>query len=373
MKSVKVKRPKEAGCSCSSESNSNCCSQKPTPSQQYILSSESTSIGEIPKVLTTLSFKDVLGSWKARWGINRMNYKVNPGIYYVGNPDSKAPVLVTANYKMSFDSLRKELTGVDAFILVLDTKGINVWCAAGKGTFGTKELINRIRKVNLSAIVTHKNVILPQLGAPGIIAHEVQKQTGFKAFYGPVKASDLKAFLSNNMVADKKMREVKFTFTDRLVLTPIELITAFKSLIIVFGVLFILNTAGFGHYALLDLCAFLGAIIIGSIITPLLLPWIPGRAFAFKGFLLGLLWVALILYINNMPDISSFSFLKDIAYIFILPCISAFISMNFTGCSTYTSLSGVKYEMKIAVPLMIISTGLGIILILIDSFIKIFS
>lgn len=85
---------------------------------------------------------------------------------------------------MSFDILRKEMHGLDGWVLVLDIKGINVWCAAGKGTFGTQELINRIAIVQLEKVVSHKTVILPQLGAPGISAHEVAKLSGFKVLYG---------------------------------------------------------------------------------------------------------------------------------------------------------------------------------------------
>ena len=77
---------------------------------------------------------------KVRWGIGRMNYRVDPGLYSLGNPDALSPVLVSANYKMSFDRLRESLPGRNAWILVLDTDGVNVWCAAGKGTFGTEEL-----------------------------------------------------------------------------------------------------------------------------------------------------------------------------------------------------------------------------------------
>jgi CO dehydrogenase/acetyl-CoA synthase gamma subunit (corrinoid Fe-S protein) len=89
---------------------------------------------------------------------------------------------------MTFDRLRSTLSGLDAWVIVLDTKGINVWCAAGKGTFGTTELINRIKKVRLSEIVSHRTIILPQLGAPGVAAHEVQKKYRFKSVYGPVRA-----------------------------------------------------------------------------------------------------------------------------------------------------------------------------------------
>ena len=78
-----------------------------------------------------------------------MHYTVEPGLYAVGKPDERSPVLVTANYKLSFDKLRNELTGRNVWILVLDTKGINVWCSAGKGTFGTMELVGRIESTGL--------------------------------------------------------------------------------------------------------------------------------------------------------------------------------------------------------------------------------
>ena len=55
----------------------------------------------IIKVTTKLTFSDIMGSFKARWGINRMNFKVNPGLYSLGSPDSNSPVMVTGNYKMS--------------------------------------------------------------------------------------------------------------------------------------------------------------------------------------------------------------------------------------------------------------------------------
>ncbi|HEX9062187.1 MAG TPA: mercury methylation corrinoid protein HgcA, partial [Clostridia bacterium] len=187
----------------------------------WVIDEINTSAGNVPKVSTQLTFRDTLGSWKARWGINRMNYKISPGLYAVGSPEKDSHVLVTANYKLTFDSLRKELDGLNVWILVLDTKGINVWCAAGKGTFGTKELLNRIFKTNLSQVVSSRNLILPQLGAPGVSAHEVAKQSGFKVIYGPVRSKDIKAFINSGMNATKEMRTVKFGMYDRLILTPI--------------------------------------------------------------------------------------------------------------------------------------------------------
>ncbi|HQL32652.1 MAG TPA: hypothetical protein PK969_05305, partial [Treponemataceae bacterium] len=67
-----------------------------------------------------------------RLGIGRNKASVTPGLYFIGSPGAASPVLVSANYRLSFDALRKELSGIDAWILVVDTRGVNVWCAAGK-------------------------------------------------------------------------------------------------------------------------------------------------------------------------------------------------------------------------------------------------
>ena len=245
--------------------------------------------GNVPVVSTNISFKDILGAWKVRWGINRMNYMVNPGLYAVGSPDS-SPVLVSANYKLTFDYLRKELSELDCWLLILDTKGVNVWCAAGKGTFGTDELINRISKTGLSEIVSHRKLILPQLGAVGVAAHKVAKQTGFSVVYGPVRAKDIKAFISSGLEATEEMRTVKFTAWDRLVLTPLQLVQAAKPALMVLGVLFLINLFAARPFGLSDFIISAGSVITGAVITPLLLPFIPGRAFAWKGWLLGLVW-----------------------------------------------------------------------------------
>lgn len=316
-----------------------------------------------------LTFSDILGTWKARWGIGRMSYKVESGLYSIGKPDKNSPVLVSANYKMSFDSLRKELLGLDAWILVLDTKGINVWCAAGKGTFGTQEIVNRIAIVQLEKVVSHNTIIVPQLGAPGISAHEVTKFSGFKVVYGPVRAKDLKEFLNLGMKAAPEMRMVKFSAYDRLVLTPIELVGTLKKSLMIFGVLFLLNLLGLGPFGIEDFYAYIGAVIVGCVLTPLLLPWIPGRAFAWKGWLLGFIWVVIVNIINGWTTVPQYSALRALGYLLVLPAVSAYLAMNFTGSSTYTSFSGVLKEMRKAVPAIIISIVLGIILLLADSFI----
>jgi hypothetical protein len=356
----------EKSCCCSASS---CCSTKSIApydkNDKWVTAEIYTPKGSVPVVSTNLHFKDIFGAWKVRWGIGRMNYKISPGLYAVGKPDHTSPVLVSANYKLTFDVLRKELSDLDCWILILDTKGINVWCAAGKGTFGTDELVNCISKTGPSEIVSHRKLVLPQLGAPGVSAHEVTKQTGFTVVYGPVRAKDIKAFLDSGFKTTEEMRSVKFTMWDRLVLTPMELVAAAKISLVVFGILFLLNLFAARPFGLVDFIAYMGAVVTGTVITPLLLPVIPGRAFAWKGWLLGLIWTLGFIWYSGwfVPGF----LLLAIGYLLVLPSLSAYLAMNFTGSSTYTSFSGVIKEMKIAVTLIAISSVVGIVLLLINS------
>lgn len=317
----------------------------------------------IPVVKTSLSFNDKLGGCKARWGINRMNYQIQPGLYAIGQPDKNSDILVTANYKLTFDSLRKELSGLNLWLLVLDTKGINVWCAAGKGTFGTKELIQKIKSLNLDKIVIHRKLILPQLGAVGVSAHEVQKETGFQVIYGPVLAKDIKEFIKNSYHKTQKMKEVFFTLKDRLVLIPIELIGArkiFMALILIGAIFYFIQNKALKSDILMSLFFYIGPIFTGAVITPLLLPYLPFRSLALKGWLTGFIWPIFTYFIFSI------SLREAIYFALILPPFSAFLSLNFTGATTYTSLSGVKKEMRIFLPIIIISILCGLVFKILD-------
>ncbi len=339
----------------------------------YITGTQLVSDSEIPTVSTKLNFADYLGAVRVRWGFGRNTYRINHGLYAIGSPDAKSDVFVTANYKLSFDVLRKNLSGINGWILVLDTKGVNVWCAAGKGSFGTTELIKRINNVSLDKIIGHKRLILPQLSATGVAAHKVKEMTGFSVHYGPVRASDIKKFISNNYRADIEMRKVRFNLTDRLKLIPVDfmagklyLLAAIAAILLISGInrnsYTLKNFSGEGGPAILNI---LLAYFAGIVITPVLLPYIPGRSFSLKGFytgaLLFLLLVTLRLVGNNLIEKAS--------WFMLITAISSFLAMNFTGSSTYTSLSGVKSEMKIAVPVQISLAITGIALQIVSKFI----
>ena len=341
----------------------------PALQQSFVSGSVLTSIGRVPQVSSTLLWHDNWGTTKARLSTFRMNYSVIPGLYALGNPDDNSPVLVTANYKMSFDRLRENLPGRNVWILVLDTKGINVWCAAGKGTFGTEELVNQIESSGLSNIVRHRKLILPQLGAPGVAAHKVAKLSGFKVQYGPIHAEDLPAYLDNGFKATAPMRIMDFPLKERAVLIPIELNETIKPFLIIAPVLLIISgimgPAGFWanatSYGIFAVLALLSAIAAGAVFNPLLLPYLPGRAFSLKGLSLGIVIALFLLYLRGINLQAWPGRIETLSWLLIIPAMSSYLAMNFTGCSTYTSLSGVKKEMRWALPLHITAVVAGLI------------
>ena len=342
----------------------------PSPDQPFVSGSVKTAVTYVPQISTSLKWRDHWGTIKARWGVGRMYYAVDPGLYALGNPDENSPVLASANYKMSFDRLRESLRDRDAWILVLDTKGINVWCAAGKGTFGTTELVERIINSGISQIVSHRNIILPQLAGPGVAAHLVRKYSGFKVSYGPVRAHDLPAYLDAGCRATPEMRIQTFTLMERTVLIPVELVEALKAAVFIIPIAFLLGGLGGPggywdnalNYGASTTAAIMSAILAGTILTPILLPFLPGRAFAIKGLWLGLL-TALILVLIRRSDMTILpGQLESVAWFFLVTSITMYLAMNFTGASMYTSLSGVKKEMRWALPVEICAGIAGIVL-----------
>jgi CO dehydrogenase/acetyl-CoA synthase delta subunit len=305
-----------------------------------------------PQITTTTYQLAPANYWDhflARWGINRMGHRVEPGLYSLGNPTPDSPVFVTANYTLSFDALRSSLKGVDGYILVLDTQGVNVWCAAGKGTFGTDELVRHIEATRLHEVVRQRVLILPQLGAPGVAAHEVKRRAHFKVEYGPVRAEDLPEYLKTHK-ATPEMRRVRFTLKDRITLIPVELVAVLLPLLL----LILIGAKGPA-----------AAILAGTVLFPILLPWIPTHNFSTKGFILGVVIAIPFAAEAFLKRPGAALWIKSawaLVFILLIPSITAYLTLNFTGSTTFTSRSGVRSEIYRYIPVMAWMFGIGVVL-----------
>jgi hypothetical protein len=316
-----------------------------------------TPVGPVPVVKTHLERTDFIGAAVARLGIGRDQYKIAPGLYGVGNPGQDSPVMVTANYKLSFDALRREMASLDAWVLVIDTRGINVWCAAGKALFSTGEVVRCIDHYMLKKMVRHNQLILPQLAASGVSAHQLKKESGFTVLWGPVRAKDIQHFIDRKSNVDKSMRRVTFSLGERIVLIPVELSHLPKPTMWLLPAIFLLSGVGTSFFSLNDafyrglmlLTAYAAGILAGAVAAPALLPWIPVRAFALKGMLTGIatgLAVAAFFY-------SRVFWAEALALLLVTMAISSYLAMNFTGSTPFTSPSGVEKEMRKAIPLQV--------------------
>jgi hypothetical protein len=345
-----------------------CCGPKPGPPSSpqerpgyrmllFVDDFVETAVGAVPRVKTSLEFPDIAGTFRARLGFSRDRYRIAPGLYCVGAPGSASPVLVSANYKLSFDSLRRELAGIDAWILVVDTRGVNVWCAAGKRNFSTDEVIRRVKQVSLDTLVSHRNLILPQLGAPGVSAHEVKKGCGFRVIWGPIRASDLKIFIQNGCKAEGAMRQLTFTTRERMVLIPVELSLIVKPSIAILLAVFLLSGISPGVFSfsaawsrgLNGAAAYVLGVMAGAVAVPIFLPWLPVRQFYLKGIMTGL--VGAILMILSLGD--SITGLESLTLLLLTTAVSSYAAMNFTGATPFTSPSGVEKEMRRGIPIQI--------------------
>jgi acetyl-CoA decarbonylase/synthase complex subunit gamma len=360
-------RAQSDGACAQGESGGAQCSQPDAARPPWAAGTVPTKVGEVYQVSSRWSLRDWVGTVMVRLGISRMDYRIAPGLYAVGQPDDASPVFVTANYKKSFDHVRRDLDGYDGWIMVLDTDGINVWCAAGEGSFGSEEMVHRIESTQLAEVVSHRELTVPQLGAPGVAAHRVRRESGFHVQYGPIRSEDLPAYLDAGGEASPGMRRVRFPLLDRLVLTPVEVVGGVKYLAGLLAIMFLLggiDGGGFSFRAawesLVPAAGICGlGLMAGAVLTPAFLPWLPGRAFSAKGAFAGMMAGSLA---SGLFWSGGWPLSGTMASLLLVVAIGSAFGMNFTGASTYTSLSGVRREMRVAVPAQLAMMLIGLIL-----------
>ncbi|NIM98648.1 MAG: copper oxidase, partial [candidate division Zixibacteria bacterium] len=138
-----------------------------------------------------------------------------PGLVRLGNPDRDSPVFLTCNYHLTVARVKRALKGIDAYLLLANSRGINVWCGAAGGLLTDHDVISILKTSGIEELVDHRNVILPQLAAAGIEAKVIQRNTGWKIIWGPVYAKDIPLFVENRLKKTPDMRKVRFSWTHR--------------------------------------------------------------------------------------------------------------------------------------------------------------
>ena len=247
--------------------------------------------------------------------------KFHPGLYAVGNPDQSSPVLVTGNFDLTVRRLVRAIDRkVDVWVLVADSAGINVWCAAGGGYFTAEKVIAAVKSSHLADVVNHHALILPQLCANGVDGWRIRQETGWGVHWGPARAVDIPAYLGGRRNKTDPMRWVRFPLKDRLEMVTVTL--GFYALLILLPVLIFWRQLFWPvTFSLFGLSYFYAVV----------LPWLPGRDGLAKSIPLAIIaLLGLIIYsilLNPLPTYQLFQWIVG------LTGLSVFIAAELQGMS----------------------------------------
>ncbi len=143
-------------------------------------------------------------------------WPTEPGLRRVGEPGPLSPVLITGNYDLTVRRVLHALRGTDAWLVVAPTRGINVWCAASGGHMTTHQVVTALKTCGIEERVRHRQAVLPQLAATGVLAREVGRRCGWRVRFGPVYAEDVPRYLEQGRRKSDDMRHVRFGLAERL-------------------------------------------------------------------------------------------------------------------------------------------------------------
>lgn len=274
----------------------------------------------VPRLRHRVTFKTLLlDLWSYTNRISPPYAKQATGLYRIGHPTPKSPVLLTGNYELTVRRLVRQLDGnVDCWLVVANSRGINVWCAAGGGHFSAEDVISALKTSGVADVVTHHALILPQLCANGVDGWKIRRETGWGVHWGPVRAADIPAYLAAGRKKSLAMRHVAFPLKDRF-----EMATAmnvfYGIILAVVGVIFWRSHT----------FAILAAMMVLGYMYGIFQPWLPGRDGLEKGIglsaatLLGL-WIWSWRW-ANLPPVTLFNWSLG------LGVLAFFIGAEFQG------------------------------------------
>ena len=203
---------------------------------------------------------------------------VEPGLRRLGNPDHMAPVFATSNFHLTVRRVERALSAIDAWLLVVPTNGINVWCASAGGEMTVRNILTVMKTSRVKDRVTHRRLILPQLSAPGIDRKLLKETSGWSAEFGPVYAKDIPAYLELDHKKTAELCRVSYpgSFRFEMLFSMNALLWLAISIILIFvkpAWAFLLSAFFWGA----------GIILYGGY------PYLPGKSGWAKAFMLSIL------------------------------------------------------------------------------------
>lgn len=250
------------------------------------------------------------------------------GLYAFGTPTKNSPVLVTTNYELTMYRVSNVLKEIDCYLLVVDGKGINVWCSAGAGHFNVQSILDGLHYSPIDELVDHRRLILPQLSAVGICSEELKEKSGWSPHFGPVYIRDMKSYLENGLQKDPSMCDAEFGILQRI---EMGVGSAF---IFAFAMTCVMV---FVHVEALWIL--IPAVYFQTILFGILSPYSPFRSGLLTGILYSL-FTAIVLFVCNLL-LGIVSLATILTYGIPLIIAAFYVSNEFMGWSPL-----IKYNMK---------------------------
>jgi acetyl-CoA decarbonylase/synthase complex subunit gamma len=117
--------------------------------------------------------------------------QVKPGLYTVGEPNEKSPVMFTTNFSLTYFTVRADIekSKVPAWLLVVDTEGQSVMTAFAAGKL-TPESVAQALETEKAKEKSHRNEIV----IPGMVSRmsgKLGELTGMKVIVGSRESSGI--------------------------------------------------------------------------------------------------------------------------------------------------------------------------------------
>ena len=158
----------------------------------------------ITKFASLLTLADQGGeTWLPLWTLRQNIYtdpqkplQMDPGMYSIGEPNDRSPLLVTSNFSLTYFivSTEAEASGVACHLAVVDAEGLSVLTAWSAGKFSGDRVAKALRQMRAAERVTHRIAIIP--GYVPVISGELEDALGdgWHVLVGPQEASDIAPF-----------------------------------------------------------------------------------------------------------------------------------------------------------------------------------
>ena len=262
---------------------------------------------------------------------------VRAGLYAIGRPDAGAPVLVTGNYDLTVRRLLRDTQDLDAYLLVVDSAGINVWCASGGGYFTADKVIAAMRASRLEQVVDHRRLILPQLCASGVDGNRITSETGWQVRWGPVYGQDIPAYLATGEQKDDGIRWVQFPLKTRLEMAVV--MWGFWGLVLGLALLLLNRRV---------LWIGLGGALFYYLLTGAFFPWLPGQDGFRKGVFLALISIIFVLIAG--PWLGGWDVLRTLNTALGAGALALFAGADYQGGAPHMRAGEIVHFIKV-VPL----------------------